>query len=34
VEQGSQTVRDHLEMANKLAKANGVPTAPVPASGM
>ena len=34
VEKGSQTVREHLEMANKLAKANGVPTAPVPASGM
>jgi putative membrane protein len=34
VHQGAQTVRDHLEMANKLAKANGVPTAPVPAAGM
>jgi putative membrane protein len=33
VEQGEQVVREHLEMANQIAKKNGVPPAPVPAGG-
>lgn len=31
VENGAKTIREHLEMANKLARENGVATAPVPA---
>jgi putative membrane protein len=32
VESGAKVVREHLEMANKLAKENGVAPAPVPAA--
>jgi len=31
VEQGEQVVREHLEMANQIAKKNGVAPAPIPA---
>jgi putative membrane protein len=34
VQSGAKVVREHLEMANKLATANGVAPAPVPAGGM
>src|SRR5437879_9669297 len=33
VEQGEQVVREHLEMANQIAKKNGVAPAPVPGGG-
>ena len=33
VEQGEQVVREHLEMANQIAKKNGVAPAPVPVGG-
>ena len=34
VEQGAQTVRQHLDMIDQIAKKNGVAPAPMPASGM
>jgi putative membrane protein len=34
VQSGAKVVHEHLEMANKLATANGVAPAPVPAGGM
>jgi putative membrane protein len=33
VEQAQQTVREHLEMINQIAKKNGIAPAPVPGSG-
>lgn len=33
VKQGEQVVRDHLEMADKIARKDGVTPAPVPSSG-
>jgi putative membrane protein len=33
VEQGEQVVREHLEMANQIAKRNGIAPAPVPGGG-
>ena len=34
VGKGEKVVREHLQMINSIAKKNGIPPAPVPASGM